>query len=62
MTATLALIRMTRVKHTSPDIAGATDGRVLATFNDLQGDLYAAVQWKGGLLTLVRTEWLESHQ
>lgn len=62
MTATLVLIRMTRVRHTSPDIAGATDGRVLATFPDLQGEQYAAVQWKGGRLTVVRTEWLESHR
>jgi hypothetical protein len=53
-----SLVRGDKVRHTSPDVIGAGRGVVLAVFTDLEHQAYAAVQWKGGALSLTRLHLL----
>lgn len=48
-----------RVRHISRDVVGATRGTVMASFTNLDGEDYAAVQWDGGCLALTHTKWLD---
>jgi hypothetical protein len=53
------LPRGEQVRHISPDIVGASRGKVLATFLDAEGEPVAAVQWAGGSITCPRLKWLD---
>ena len=57
--AETSLVRGDQVRHNSTEMIGASRGIVLAVFADLELQAYAAVQWKGGFLTLTRTYLLE---
>lgn len=59
MTAT-AITRNTPVRNRNPDMAGATHGTVLTSFEDLTGRFYAVVLWDGQGMTITETYWLEA--
>lgn len=48
-----------RVRHTSVEVIGATNGVVLATFLDLRGRPCVAVEWPGGFLGVSREKWID---
>lgn len=48
-----------QVRHIDPEMVGASRGTVLATFLDLEGHPVAAVQWRGGSLTITQLKWLD---
>jgi hypothetical protein len=52
--------RYTPVRHRHADIAGATHGVVLASFEDLTGRFYAVVLWDGESMTITETYLLEA--
>lgn len=59
MVLTGTLQRYEQVRHISPDLLGANHGTVLATFLDLEDHPVAAVQWRGGSLTITQLKWLD---
>lgn len=51
-----------RVRHTSSEVIGATNGVVLATFLDLRGRPCVAVEWPGGFLGVSREKWIDRQE
>ena len=53
-------VRGDQVRHISRQVVGAARGTVLASFEDLDHQPCAAVQWADGDLVVIRTKWLDS--
>lgn len=52
--------RHTRVRSRNLDMAGATHGIVLASFDDFNGKAYTVVLWDGESMTITEAHWLEA--